>query len=107
MLLAITIEDFAAYQKALFLDMVYVQQDAFDEVDASCALERQKLSFNKVYQLVNREYNFTDKPQIHDYFTRLTGLYKNFNYAAKTSLEYSDLLNQIDQLAESMDIVQN
>ena len=103
----VTVEDFVTYQKALFLDMVYLQQDAFDDVDASCSLDRQKLSFNKVYQLVNQEYNFTDKPQIHDYFTRLTGLYKNFNYAGEKSPEYPDLLNQIDQLAESMDVAQH
>ncbi|RLA21536.1 MAG: V-type ATP synthase subunit A [Gammaproteobacteria bacterium] len=100
----VTTEDFATYQKALFLDMVYVQQDAFDDVDASCSLDRQKFSFNKVYQLVNQEYHFTDKPQIHDYFTRLTGLYKNFNYAGEKSPEYSELCDQIDQLAETMGV---
>ena len=100
----VTIEDFITYQKSLFLDMVYLQQDAFDEVDSSCSLERQKLSFNKVYALVNKEYNFNEKGQIHDYFTQLTGLFRNFNYAGENSPEYSDLLNKIDQLAESMSI---
>ncbi len=102
----VTVEDFVIYQKALFLDMVYLQQDAFDTVDASCALERQKFSFNKVYQLVKREYNFTDKAQIHDYFTRLTGLFKNFNYAAEGTPDYADLLKKIDYLAESMGIAE-
>jgi len=101
----VTMEDFITYQKSLFLDMVYLQQDAFDAVDSSCTLERQKLSFNKVYTLVNQEYNFSDKAQIHDYFTRLTGLFKNFNYAAENLPEYSDLLNKIDQLAESMGVI--
>ena len=101
----VTIEDFITYQKSLFLDMVYLQQDAFDAVDSSCTLERQKLSFNKVYTLVNQEYNFSDKEQIHDYFTRLTGLFKNFNYAGENLPEYSDLLNKIDQLAESMGVL--
>jgi V/A-type H+/Na+-transporting ATPase subunit A len=27
----VTIEDYVTYQKALFLDMVYLQQDAFDK----------------------------------------------------------------------------
>jgi len=103
----VTTEDFVTYQKALFLDMVYLQQDAFDAVDASCSLERQQLSFNKVYQLVNQEYNFTDKPHIHDYFTRLTGLFKNFNYAGEDSPDHADLLNQIDRLAESMGVTEH
>ena len=87
--------------------MVYLQQDAFDTVDSSCSLERQQLSFIKVYKLVKQDYNFADKPQIHDYFTRLTGLFKNFNYAGEDSPEYSELLKQIDELAESMGVAQH
>ena len=41
----VTLDDFILYQKAQFLDMVYLQQDAFDEVDASCPIDRQKRSF--------------------------------------------------------------
>ena len=95
----VTIEDFVTQQKALFLDMVYLQQDAFDAVDASAPLTRQKLSFNKAYGLVSRAYKFTDKAAARDYFTRLTGLFKNFNYAAEGSADYDSLLMQIDELA--------
>ncbi len=95
----ITTEDFVVQQKALFLDMVYLQQDAFDSVDASASLERQKLTFNKVYDLVTRSYGFADKEAVRDYFTKLTGLFKNFNYAAEDSPDYDGLLKQIDDLA--------
>ena len=81
--------------------MVYLQQDAFDSVDASAPLERQKLTFNKVYELVTRDYGFTDKTAARDYFTRLTGLFKNFNYAAEDSPDYGDLMKQIDDLSAS------
>ena len=36
----ITLEDFVDYQKATFLDMVYLQQDAFDPVDVSMPTEQ-------------------------------------------------------------------
>lgn len=101
----VTLEDFVTYQKSLFLDMVYLQQDAFDKVDASCSLERQKLSFSKVYELIVQDYNFSDKAQIHDFFIRLTGLFKNFNYAGKDTPQYLDLLKQIDELAGSMEVL--
>ena len=65
------------YQKALFVDMVYLQQDAFDPVDVSAPLERQQLTFPKIYHLMKREYHFPDKKAARDYFTRLTGLFKN------------------------------
>jgi len=95
----VTLEDFVTHQKALFLDMVYLQQDAFDSVDSSVSLERQKLTFNKVHGLIARDYKFKDKAAARDYFTRLTGLFKNFNYAADGSPDYNGLLQQIDDLA--------
>ena len=98
----ITAEDFVTYQKALFLDMVYLQQDAFDPVDSATPLERQKLTFNRVFDLVTRDYRFTDKEAARDYFTKLTGLFKNFNYARPDSPDYNALLEQIDGLADSV-----
>jgi len=95
----VTLEDFVSHQKALFLDMVYLQQDAFDSVDQSVQLERQKLTFNKIYGFVTRDYKFKTKEAARDYFTRLTGLFKNLNYAAKESPDYSDLLQKIDDLS--------
>ena len=68
-------------------------------VDASASLKRQKLAFDKVYGLVTRGYAFEDKAAVRDYFTKLTGLFKNFNYAAESSPDYDDLLQQIDALA--------
>jgi len=98
----VTLEDFIAYQKALFLDMVFLQQDSFDPVDSTVTMERQKMAFNRVYDLVTRDYRFDGKEQARDYFTRLTGLFKNFNYTREDSPDYSSLLQQIDELAESV-----
>ena len=41
----VTLEDYVTYQKALLLDMAYLQQDAYDPVDVSVPLERQKEMF--------------------------------------------------------------
>ncbi|WP_017328393.1 V-type ATP synthase subunit A [Synechococcus sp. PCC 7336] len=96
------LEDFITYQKSLFLDMVYLQQDAFDTVDASAPLQRQKSTFSLAYDLVKREYKFEDKSSVRSYFTRMTGLFKNLNYAPDPSKERSDLKRQIIELADSV-----
>jgi V/A-type H+-transporting ATPase subunit A len=80
--------------------MVYLQQDAFDKVDASVSLDRQKHSFNKVYELVSRSYVFDNKKMARAYFVKLTSLFKNFNYAPANTQEYDNLLQQIDKLSE-------
>jgi V/A-type H+-transporting ATPase subunit A len=97
----ISTDDYVLYQKALFLDMVFLQQDAFDDIDASTPLERQQLLFKKVYGLVTMDYGFADKAAARDYFVKLTGLVKNFNYASTESPDYARLLGEIDALAAS------
>jgi V/A-type H+/Na+-transporting ATPase subunit A len=94
----ITTEDFVLLQKSLFLDMVYLQQDAFDKVDVSVSPERQKEMFLLCKRLIDRDYLFQDKDQVRDYFTRLTGLFKNLNYSPADSDDYRRFLAQIDEL---------
>jgi V/A-type H+-transporting ATPase subunit A len=97
----VSLEDHLVYQKALFLDTVYLEQDAFDKVDANAALSRQKRPFDLAFDLVNRTYQFPDKSAIRDYFVRLTGLFKNLSYAGEQTPEYKELLNKIRELADS------
>jgi V/A-type H+-transporting ATPase subunit A len=94
----VSVEDFVLHQKALFLDMVYLQQDAFDEVDASVPLERQRMLFDRVNRILTRDCGFEDKDAARDFFTRLTGLFKNLNYAATDSPEHRRLLENIESL---------
>jgi len=96
----VTVADYLTYQKALFVDMVFLQQDAFDKVDAAAPIERQQLTFERVYGLVHRDYDFPSKAAARDFFTKLTGLFKNFNYAAPESPDYDRLLSEIAQLAD-------
>jgi len=91
----VTTEDFVAHQKALFLDMVYLQQDAFDDVDISAPLARQKETFDLVYRIATHEFAFADKDAARDFFTRLTGLFKNLNYAADTGPRRGELIAEI------------
>ena len=95
----ITLEDYVTWQKATLLDMVYIQQDAFDEVDVSMPLERQLESFRLLKSLIERDYRFADPNQARDFFTRLTGLYKNWNYSRSDSADYRRYRQEIDELA--------
>jgi V/A-type H+-transporting ATPase subunit A len=97
----ITVEDFIVYEKAVMVDMVYLQQDAFDEVDATTTLERQKRAFELLYDLATRNYRFDDKDTARDYFTRVIGLFKDLNYTAEDSPDYEPLQRQILELADS------
>ncbi len=100
----VTMEDFVTHQKALFLDMVYLQQDAFDPVDASVAIERQRLTFARVYDIATRRFEFPDKAAARTFFTELTGLFKNYNYTATKTPDHEQLLEKIDAMRGSAGI---
>ncbi len=97
----ITLEDFVLYQEALFIDMVYMQQDAFDNVDIAVPIDRQQENFKRIQTLISNRYKFSDQDQARDYFTRLTGLYKNLNYAPYNSKEYAELVAKIEALMKT------
>ncbi|TVR96224.1 MAG: V-type ATP synthase subunit A, partial [Rhodospirillales bacterium] len=94
----ISLEDFVVAQAAAFVDMVFLQQDAFDDVDASAPPARQKALFDRVYAIATRSYGFPDKDAARRHFTKLTGLFKNLNYAAADSPEAERLRGEIEAL---------
>jgi V/A-type H+-transporting ATPase subunit A len=97
----VSLEDHLVHQKSLFFDMVYLQQDAFDQIDSSSPLPRQKRTFDLVSDLLNRRYQFKDNSAIRDYFIRLTGLCKNLNYSQEDTAQYKEFLSKIQELAGS------
>jgi V/A-type H+-transporting ATPase subunit A len=94
----ISIEDYVVWQKATLLDMVYLQQDAFDEVDVSMSRERQLSSFKGLKAIIGRNYQFSDKEEVREFFTKLTGLYKNLNYSPENSHEFTRYQQEIETL---------
>jgi V/A-type H+-transporting ATPase subunit A len=96
-----TLDDFLAWQKSVFLDMVFLQQDAYDAVDSSMPLERQKKSFELVKEIIEADYAIDDRDEVQDYFTRLISLYKNLNYSPDDSAEHARYLREIRDLVDS------
>ncbi len=96
----ISIEDYVKWQKSVLLDMVYLQQDAFDKVDASMSRERQVESFRFLKDLIDSDYDFGDRNAARDFFTQVTSLYRNWNYSAPDSPDYERYRSEITQLAD-------
>jgi V/A-type H+-transporting ATPase subunit A len=91
-----SIEDFTVMLKADFFDNVYLQQNAFDEVDASTPAERQQFVFDKVLAVLELDFAFSDKDQARKTMVAVTDLFRNWNYAAADSPEYKDILGKIE-----------
>ena len=74
-------DDFVTYLKSEFLDNVYLQQNSFDEVDASCSTERQQFLFDKVCGVLKQEFEFSTKAEARDLFFTLTEQFRDWNYS--------------------------
>jgi V/A-type H+-transporting ATPase subunit A len=49
--------------------------------------------------LIEAEYQFKDRDEARDYFTRITGAYKNLNYSPEESADYERYRQEIEELA--------
>ncbi|MCC9608286.1 V-type ATP synthase subunit A [Blastopirellula sp. JC732] len=85
----ITLEDFVTWQKSVLIDMAFLQQDAFDEVDACMPRPRQLASLRMIKRLVTLDFGFTNRDEARNFFTQVTGLYKNWNYSPPDSPDYA------------------
>jgi len=95
----IAVEDYVTWQKAVLVDMVYLQQDAFDSVDAAMDPKRQLESFRLLTSIVDKHYRFGSRQEAQNFFTELTGYYKNLNYSPPESPAYKHFREMIGALA--------
>ena len=100
----ITLEDFIQWQKATLVDMVFLQQDAYDEVDVSMPLKRQLESFKLVKKLTEQHYGFDEKESARQMFTKITGLFRNLNYSPTGSPEYERYFREIEALVQKSSV---
>lgn len=90
------VEDFTTSLKAEFFDNVFLQQNAFDEVDAATSAERQTFIFDKVLKVIEMDFGFEDKDEARRALVRATDRFRNWNYAPWQSSEFNSLLVEID-----------
>ena len=89
------------FWKSEMLDFAFLQQDAFDEVDALCPLERQKYMLNLIMDICARDFDFDDYEQCRDYFKNLINNLRQMNYTGFESKEFFDYKEKINKLLES------
>ena len=82
-------QDFLTYLKSELLDAVYLQQNAFNEVDAATPAERQRDMFDVVEQAMLADYALKDKSASRKFFQGLTQQFIDWNQTASDSPDYA------------------
>ena len=95
-----SIEDFQLYLKSEFLDSVFLQQNAFDKVDAASSRDRQQHVFGKVRKVLDTEFQLDGKQKAREIFNQLRQLFIDWNYIAMDSDEFSKQEGSIDHYIE-------
>ena len=85
------------FWKSELIDFVILQQDAFDDIDANCPLERQKMMYELVLGVCRKEFNFSDFEACSRFFKGVINLFRQMNYAEWQSEKFFDYKNQIEQ----------
>lgn len=95
----VTLQDYILYHKSICLDQVYLQQDAFDDVDISVPIARQQENFELLRNCLMKSSEFSSKDQVRDHFVKLTGLFRNLNYSRSDSPDYKRYIDEIKELS--------
>ena len=93
-----SMQDFIVYLKGEFFDRVYLQQNAYHEVDAACSLERQHYVFDKILDILQKDFEFKKKDEARSFFFRLQSLALNWNEAPWQSDDFKKIEAQIKEL---------
>jgi len=74
-----SLDDYVVYLKGDFIDAVYLQQNAFDPVDAAVNTERQRYMFDLLLQVLTAKLDLADKAQARTYFYQLRQKFLDLN----------------------------
>jgi V/A-type H+/Na+-transporting ATPase subunit A len=93
-----SLHDFILYLKAELFDAVYLQQNAFDEVDAASSETRQIDFFSIISTVMDTAFRFGDKEEARRVFNRLRQLFIDYNGDPSDSDALNDQVAQITSL---------
>jgi len=83
-----SLDDFIDYLKGQFVDEVYLQQNAFDEVDGATPAERQRYVFNVLHYILEAKFQFENKEETRHFFQQLRQDFRNWNSDPWQSAEF-------------------
>ncbi|MEZ7873780.1 MAG: V-type ATP synthase subunit A [Bacteroidales bacterium] len=96
----VPIEYHTRYWKSELLDFIILQQDAFDKIDQSTPLDRQKFMYNLVMEICDLEKEFDNFEECADYFKKLINTMRQMNYSEYQSTEFNNYLEQLKKEIE-------
>lgn len=89
-----------SFWKSELIDFVFLQQDAFDETDALCPMDRQKYMLDLVLDICGIDFDFEDFEKCREFFKELINDLRQMNYTKFHSEEFENYASKIHKLIE-------
>ncbi len=93
-----SLEDYLIYLKSEFLDSAYLQQNAFDPVDAAVSTERQRHVFDLLFKILSAKLNLSSKEEARSFFYHLRQKFLDYNGAEWRSDEFFTIERELEEM---------
>ncbi len=101
------LEDYMVYLKGDFLDAVYLQQNAFDPVDAAVSTDRQRHVFDLLFEILGGRFRMDNKENARSFFYSLRQQFLDYNGVEWGSDEFksieADIRKKIGDVSDGID----
>ncbi|MDD5963586.1 MAG: V-type ATP synthase subunit A [bacterium] len=84
------------YWKSELVDFIILQQDAFDKIDCSCPIERQKFMLELVLDVCDKNVEFDNFEECVSYYKSLINILRQMNYSEFKSENFYKFLEQLN-----------
>ena len=86
-----------AYWKSELIDFAFLQQDAFDAVDAVCPMERQKFMLDLILDICRKDFGFEDYEVCRSWFKEVINTLRQMNYSEFHSESFENYFSTLNQ----------
>ena len=87
-----------AFWKSELVDFAFLQQDAFDDIDALCPLERQKYMLDLIMDICDHSFSFEQFEQCRSFFREMINILRQMNYSEFKGGKFMEYQQQLTKL---------
>jgi len=102
-----SLDDYVIYLKSELIDRVYLQQNSFDPVDAATPIDRQKLVFDQLFNVIAADYRIEDKKAARSFMNEMRQNFIDWNSTEREDDRFSQFQKAITELMDSRFIAYN
>ena len=87
-----------SFWKSELIDFAFLQQDAFDAIDAVSSMERQKYMLDLILDICDKTFDFDDFESCRGFFKQIINILKQMNYSEYQGDKFKEYQQQLSKL---------